>query len=117
MKKPVKGSFLFFVVILFTGCTYYQAASGVYSTSPPSKFDRSFAAVVGAFKDQGLHITTEDRSAGQVDGNRNGIDVRATLQTQADGSVRVAFNTAGTIGNDPELIDRITRSYNRRMGR
>ena len=62
-------------------------------------------------------ITLEDRSAGVVQGSRNGIDVRATLQTQTDGSVRVAFNTSGSTGNDPELIDRITRSYNRLMGR
>jgi hypothetical protein len=117
MKRPMKGFCLTLVVVLVTGCTYYQTAPGVYSTSPPSTFDLSFAAVVGAFEDQGVHITNEDRSAGQVDGNRNGIDVRATLQPQADGSVRVAFNTAGVTGNDPELIDCTTRSYNRRMGR
>lgn len=117
MKRPMKGYCLVLVVVLVTGCTYYQTAPGVYSTSSPSKFDRSFAAVVGAFEDQGLYITKEDRSAGQVDGNRNGVDVRATIQPQADGSVRVALNTFGATGNDPELIDRITRSYNRRMGR
>ena len=117
MNKPVKWSLLLAAVFLVVGCTYYQTAPGVYSTSSPSKVDRSFAAVVGAFEDQEVRITTEDRSAGEVVGHRNGIDVRATLQAQADGGVRVAFNTSGATGNDPELIDRITRSYNRRMGR
>ena len=87
------------------------------TTNPPSKFDRSFAAAAGAFEDQGVSITSEDRSAGVVQGNRNGIDLIANVHTQADGSVRVAFNTSGTTVNDPELINRITKSYNRRMGR
>ena len=99
------------------GCTYYETTPGVYATTPASKFDRSYSAAIGALEDQGVRITLEDRSAGVVQGSRNGIDVRATLQTQTDGSVRVAFNTSGSTGNDPELIDRITRSYNRLMGR
>jgi hypothetical protein len=34
-----------------------------------------------------------------------------------DGSVRVQFNTAGATAQDPGLIDRISRAYERRMGR
>jgi hypothetical protein len=117
MNKPMKWSCLLLVVVLVTGCTYYQTTPGVYTTTPPSTFNRSFSAVVLAFEDQGVRITSEDRSTGEVVGSRDGIDVRATLQTQADGSVRVAFNTSGSTGNDPELIDRVTRSYNRFMGR
>ena len=41
----------------------------------------------------------------------------AGVRTQADGSVRVEFNTAGATGQDPQLIERISRSYDRRMGR
>jgi hypothetical protein len=108
---------LLIIVVLVTGCTYHETAPGVYATTPPSKFDRSFAAVVGAFEDQGVRITTEDHHAGEVVGSRNDIDVRATLQIQADDSIRVSFNTSGATRNDPELIDRITRAYNRRMGR
>ena len=36
---------------------------------------------------------------------------------QADGSVHVAFNASGATAKDPELINRVTQSYNRRMGR
>jgi hypothetical protein len=43
--------------------------------------------------------------------------VAANVRTQADGSVRVEFNTSGATGQDPALIDRISRSYDRRMGR
>jgi hypothetical protein len=105
------------VAILMAGCTYYETAPGVYATTPASTFDRSYAAARGAFEDQGLTITSEDRSAGVVHGSRNGINLIAKVGTQADGTVRVAFNTSGATTNDPELINRITRSYNRRMGR
>ena len=41
----------------------------------------------------------------------------ANLRAQADGSVRVELNTSGATGQDPGLIERISRSYDRRMGR
>jgi hypothetical protein len=36
---------------------------------------------------------------------------------RADGSVRVEFNTAGETSRDPDLINRVARAYDRRMGR
>lgn len=104
-------------VALTSGCTYYQTAPGVYSTAPVSKFDKSWSAAVGALADQSVKITVENREAGVVQGVRNGIDVTANVRTQADGSVRVQFDTAGDTARDPELINRITAAYNRRMGR
>ena len=41
--------------------------------------------------------------------------VTATLRHQADGSVRVQFDSSGM--RDPQLIDRVSRSYDQRMGR
>jgi len=117
MNRKRKWSLLAMVMVLITGCTYYQTAPGVYTTTPPSKFDRSYTAMIGALEDQGVRITLEDRSAGVVQGSHSGIEVSANVRTQADGSVRVAFNTSGDTSKDPDLINRITRSYNRRMGR
>jgi hypothetical protein len=99
------------------GCTVYQTAPGVYAPYPPAGFDRSWAAAVGALEDQGVRITAEDRGAGVVRGTRDGIDVVGNVRAQADGSVRVEFNTSGTTARDPTLIDRISRAYDRRMGR
>ncbi len=65
---------------------------------------------LGAFEDQGVRITAEDRSAGVLRGARDAIDVSAYVRTQADGSVRVEFNTAGATSRDPDLINRVTRS-------
>ena len=108
---------LAFASALLAGCTYYQTAPGTVVTTPASSFDRSWAAVIGALQDQGVQITSEDRGAGIVRGTRNGINVTASVRTQADGSVRVEFNTAGATERDPALIDRISQSYDRRMGR
>jgi hypothetical protein len=106
-----------FAAALLGGCTYYQAAPGVYSTTPVSSFDRSWGAVQAAFAEQGVPITREDRAAGIVGGTRDGINVMANVRTQADGSVRVEFNTSGTTSRDPDLINRIIAAYNRNMGR
>lgn len=108
---------LVFAGALFVGCTYYQAAPGTYVTTSPTGFERSWAAATGALQDQGVRVATRDRSTGIVRGTRGGIDVSATVKTQADGSVRVEFNTAGATESDPGLIDRIEQSYDRRMGR
>ena len=103
--------------VLLSGCSYYQAAPGTYTTTPPASFDRSWTAVLGAFADQGVRTTREDRAAGVVQGTRNGIVVTANVDTQADGSVRVGFKTSREIDQDPDLIDRIASAYDRRMGR
>ncbi len=106
------------VAALLGGCTYYQAVpSGGYSTTPVNSFDRSWGAAKAAFADQGVAIAREDRSAGVVSGTRNGIQITANVRTQADGSVRVEFNSSGATANDPDLINRMTGAYNRNMGR
>lgn len=103
------------LALLGTGCTYYQVAPGTYPSV--SKFDRAWSATQAAFIDQGVPVTREDRSAGIVRGSKDGIDVTATLRTQADGSVRVQFGTAGDVQRDPGLIQRISNAYDRHMGR
>jgi hypothetical protein len=103
-----------------SSCTVYQVAPGVYEPYPPApvaSFDRSWNAVLGAFGDQGVSILAEDRGAGVIRGRRGAIDVTANVRQQADGSVRVEFNTAGQTGQDPQLINRVSRSYDVRMGR
>jgi len=116
----VKRLTLAAVAAFLAGCTYYTAPPGTYVSAPPpamASFDRSWSAVVGALGDQGVRISSEDRNAGIVNGSRDGIDVTAHVRTQADGSVRVEFNTSGETARDPGLIDRISRAYDRRMGR
>ncbi|MCU0856731.1 MAG: hypothetical protein MUF63_18275 [Rhodobacteraceae bacterium] len=113
-------------LMLLSGCTYFETAPGHYVAAPyvvapppaaVGAFDRSWTAAVGAFDDQGVRIVSEDRAAGILRGARDAIDVTVSVRTQADGSVRVEFNTAGATSRDPDLINRISRAYDRRMGR
>jgi len=107
--------FSFGLVLGLHGCTVYEVAPGVYEPVPPSTFERSWLAVIGAMEDEGVLMVQQDRAAGLVSGTLGGSGVRALLQPQADGSVRVEFNTTGD--TDRSLNERIVRSYNRRMGR
>jgi len=100
---------------LLGGCVVYEPVPAGYGR--PASFDRSWNAAVGAMREQGVTITQEDRAAGIVRGTRGGINVTGTVRPQADGTVRVQFDTSGATGSDPTLIDRITRSYQAFMGR
>ncbi|WP_455280558.1 hypothetical protein [Cupriavidus necator] len=96
----------------------YYPAEVVPTTYPgpqPSRYDRAFAAAAGAMRDQGVSISTEDFSSGTVAGTRNNRQVTASVRRQADGTVRVQFD--GSDPADPGLLERISRSYDARMGR
>jgi hypothetical protein len=103
------------LVALAPAACYYGPYPYTYAV--PASFDRSFSAVVGAMADNGLAILMEDRPGGRAVGRRGGIDLTGTVIAQADGSVRVEFVTTGATAQDPGLIDRVTQSYNARMGR
>jgi hypothetical protein len=109
-------------VLAVSGCAYYVAPDGTVvpagfqpAATAPASFDRSFAAAAGAMRDEGLTVTVEDRATGNVVGSGDGGTVTATLQQQADGSVRVQFGSRAV--RDPDLITRVSRYYERRMGR
>jgi len=102
------------VVALATlsACPYYPPGTVVMT---PASYDRSFAAAAGAMHDQGLTITVQDPSSGTVVGTLNGGTVTASVRQQSDGSVQVRFDSSGAA--DPTLLERISLSYDRRMGR
>jgi hypothetical protein len=94
-------------------CTVYEPASA----PQPSTFDRSWSAALAAAQDEGVRITSEDRSSGVIQGFRDEQQVTLNLRTQADGSVRIEIGARGPKGSDPGLAGRISRAYDRRMGR
>ncbi|HET9206971.1 MAG TPA: hypothetical protein VFO28_12085 [Burkholderiaceae bacterium] len=103
-------------IVALSGCTYYvPAPSTTVVPGAPASFDRSFDAAAGAMRDQGLTISAEDRNAGRVVGKLGNGTVTAQVRQQADGSVRVQFDATGM--QDPAVIDRVSRGYDRRMGR
>ena len=103
-------------LLILSGCTVYQTAPGVYAPAPPSAFDRAWEAARGAAYDEGVTVTSEDRSRGVIVGGKGAFDVTLSLVTQADGSVRVSIKTRGPEAQDPALNQRLTAAYNRRMG-
>jgi hypothetical protein len=103
-------------LLILSGCTVYQTAPGVYAPAPPSAFDRAWEAARGAAYDEGVTVTSEDRSRGVIVGRKGAFDVTLSLITQADGSVRVSIKTRGPEAQDPALNQRLTAAYNRRMG-
>ena len=105
------------IVILSTtglaGCVVYEPVP----TASPSKFDRSWNAALGAVQDAGVQISSAEPSTGVIRGTKDGIDVNALVVRQADGGVRVQFETKGPTQNDPGLSNRFSQAYERRMGR
>jgi hypothetical protein len=95
------------------GCTTYETPP----PPPPSPFDRAWNAALGAAQDEGVRVTTADRVSGVISGYRDQQEVTINLQTQADGNVRVELGARGPKGADPGLAGRISRAYDRRMGR
>jgi hypothetical protein len=84
---------------------------------PPSPFERAWNAALGAAQDEGVQVTSADRVSGVIRGSRGPQEVTINLRTQADGNVRVEMSTRGPKGADPGLTGRISRAYDRRMGR
>jgi len=107
------GLVIFFM--LLAGCTVYQPVS--VNVPSASTFDRAWNAAIGAAQDEGVRITSEDRARGVITGIRGEQSVTVNVQTQADGNVRVEFSARGPKGSDPGLASRISRAYDRRMGR
>jgi hypothetical protein len=85
--------------------------------SPQQMYDRSWNAAVGAMWDQGVEIVRQDRSGGVVEGRRGGVTVTSRILAQADGRIRVETHTGGNLAEDPGLSERLSRSYDTRMGR
>ena len=111
-------SLVYAAALALAGCAYYGYPGYPGYPAPgvaPASFDRSFAAASGAIRDQGLAVSVEDRDRGTIVGQAGSGTVTATVRQQADGSVRVQFDAAGVA--DRGLIERVSRSYDARMGR
>jgi hypothetical protein len=109
---------LFLAIALTTifqgGCVYYTP---VPVSPSPSTYDRAWSAAVGGLQDAGVQVTSADNTTGVIQGVRGGINATVVVARQADGSVRVQLDTSGQTQSDPDLHNRFTQAYNRRMGR
>ena len=106
-------SLVLLVVTALAGCVVYEPVPA----PQPSAFDRAWNAALGAAQDEGVRITSEDRVNGVIRGARDEQEVTINIRSQADGSVRVEMSARGPKGSDPGLAGRVSRAYDRRMGR
>jgi hypothetical protein len=111
-RRPVIAVFIC-ILAAFAGCTVYEPVP----VPAPSTFDRSWSAALSAAQDEGVRITSEDRGSGVIRGFRNEQEVTINVRSQADGSVRIEISARDPKGSDPGLAGRISRAYDRRMGR
>ena len=114
-QLSVAAAMLTTVCMLLSGCTVYEPVPTYVPA--PSTFDRAWNAALGAAQDEGVRIIFEDRSNGVITGSRGDQDVTISVRTQADGSVRVELSARGPQGSDQVLAERLSRAYDRRMGR
>ena len=115
MKTPCRTyawSVAVVAIILLYGCTSPEP----YAPAP-STFDRAWGAAINAAQDEGVRVTAEDRASGVISGTRGEQEVTIYVRTHADGNVRVEFSVRGPKGDDPGLASRISRGYDRGMGR
>jgi hypothetical protein len=119
MNSKLRALLLVAGLVSLTSCYVYDPYYHGYvvpGQSTAQTYDRAWGAAAGALHDQGVQITSEDRAGGLIQGRRGGMTVTARVITQADGRVRVEFNTAGA-SEDPGLPGRVSEAYERRMGR
>ena len=117
MNLKLRRLAIAFAMLSLNSCVAYEPVPVSSQPTVQQRFDRSWAAATGAMSDQGLTITSQDRGAGVMRGERGGTTITATLKTLADGSVQVEFASQGASSTDPGLIQRVSVSYDRRMGR
>ena len=118
MGKPTLGIGVLLTLVILAGCYVYPyPAPGPVYYYGAGTYDRSWNAALAAMQDVGVSIVSSDRIGGVITGVKDGVDTSITISTQADGQVRVVFNSRGPAGQDPGLSNRIYQAYERRMGR
>ena len=115
MSRMLRCALISLVTSLaLASCVVYEP---VPAYSGPSNFDRAWNAALGGAQDAGVQVTSAEPSTGLIRGTKDGMDVAIVVARQADGSVRVQFDSKGAGQRDPGLADRFSRAYDRRMGR
>jgi len=116
MKTPCR-TYAWIVAVVAIISLYGCTSPEPYYAPAPSTFDRAWSAAINAAQDEGVRVTAEDRASGVISGTRGEQQVAIYVRTQADGNVRVELSVRGPKGDDPGLASRISRAYDRRMGR
>lgn len=118
MKKLNLALLILTVFVIVSGCYYYGPPPVVYPPDPPyASYDYVWDSAIRAAQDVGIQITSSNRNAGTIFGQRDRVGVTIQLTQQADGRTRVELTAQGSRGSGSEVADDFYRAYDRYMGR
>ena len=115
MKKRNLSLFLLTSFLLASGCYYYGPAPYVATPAPYASYDYIWDSATRAAQDVGIQITSTNRNAGMIFGQRDGAEVTIQVMRQADGRTRVELTAKGNQGSG--VASDFYRAYDACMGR
>jgi len=104
---------LLLATLSLTACVVYEPMP-VAQPSLQQRYERSWDAATQAMLDQGVTVVAQDRASGTIRGQRGNTTVTAIVEARPDDRIQVTFNAKGDEG---ALAQRVSDSYDRRMGR
>jgi hypothetical protein len=104
---------LLLATLSLTSCVVYEPMP-VAQPTLQQRYERSWDAATQAMLDQGVTVVAQDRASGTIRGQRGSTTVTAIVEARPDDRIQVTFNAKG---EDGALAQRVSDSYDRRMGR
>ncbi len=118
MKKLDVALLILTVFVIVSGCYYYEPYPVYYPPAPPyPSYDYIWDSAMRAAQDVGINITSTNRNAGTIFGQRDGVGVTIHVMQQSDGRTRVELTTKGSSPGASAVADDFYRAYDRYMGR
>jgi len=118
--KKVNLTLLIIVIafVMGSGCYYYGPPPYAAPSAPPyASYDYVWDSAMRAAQDVGIQITSSNRNAGTIFGQRDGVGVTIQVIQQPDGKTRVEITTEGPKGSGSGVSDDFYRAFDRYMGR
>jgi len=113
MAARFRRLMLLVATLSLSSCVVYEPMP-VAQPTLQQRYERSWAAATQAMLDQGVTVVAQDRVGGTIRGERGNTTVTAVVEARADDRIQVTFNAKG---DDGALAQRVSDSYDRRMGR
>ena len=118
MKKLNLALLILTVFVILSGCYYYEPYPVYHPPAPPyPSYDYIWDSAMRAAQDVGIQITSSNRNAGTILGQRDRVGVTLQVIQQPDGKTRVELTTEGPKGSGSGVSDDFYRAFDRYMGR
>ena len=105
---------MFLAALSLASCVVYEPVP-VAQPTLQQRYERAWAGAAAGMADQGVTIVAQDRAGGVIRGERGATTITAIVEARPDDRIQVTFNAKGA--DDGGLAQRVSDSYDRRMGR